>query len=280
MKKHIKKSSAILLVVAIALIAVGGIRGAQASLSYFSDDYNATFYMSHIKVQLLENGTPVGGEENATGDEAQTSGELVQYLGYSAGMPGEAEPGRTYREELSARNSQDIPVFLRMTVKKYWVDRETGEKVDDMDKMTSVLNPDKIRLTYGADKTGKKAYDLYNTSDWVINPNETTTESATYYYKTTLAKEETAKPLFDRLMIDPSMMTLENITEEKDAETGKTIYTYEYLYDGYVFVIEADVQALQPHNAKDAVRSQWGVDNVKVDFDMKTNTGTLSIGAE
>ena len=37
-------------------------------------------------------------------------------------------------------------------------------------------------------------------------------------------------------------------------------YAYEYKYDGYRFVVEAEVQAIQTHNAVDAIKSAWGVD--------------------
>lgn len=39
----------------------------------------------------------------------------------------------------------------------------------------------------------------------------------------------------------------------------KTITTT-YEYDGAQFVLEATVDAVQTHNAKDAIKSAWGVD--------------------
>ena len=39
----------------------------------------------------------------------------------------------------------------------------------------------------------------------------------------------------------------------------KTI-TMTYDYDGVEFVLEIDVDAVQTHNAEDAVKSAWGVD--------------------
>ena len=41
----------------------------------------------------------------------------------------------------------------------------------------------------------------------------------------------------------------------------KTI-TYVYEYDGYQFTIDAEVDAVQTHNAQDAFKSAWGVDVV------------------
>ena len=36
--------------------------------------------------------------------------------------------------------------------------------------------------------------------------------------------------------------------------------TYSYKYDGYTFHVDAEVDAVQTHNAKDAIKSAWGVD--------------------
>ena len=42
--------------------------------------------------------------------------------------------------------------------------------------------------------------------------------------------------------------------------------TYEYEYDGYMAHIDAEVDAVQTHNAKDAIKSAWGVDvNIAAD---------------
>ena len=47
--------------------------------------------------------------------------------------------------------------------------------------------------------------------------------------------------------------------EVTTTETGTT-YTYKYDYDGYSFQIAAEVDAVQTHNGKDAVKSAWGID--------------------
>ena len=46
---------------------------------------------------------------------------------------------------------------------------------------------------------------------------------------------------------------------------GKTIQ-YVYDYNGYTFHLDAEVNAVQTNNAKDAIKSAWGVDvNVSSD---------------
>ena len=54
--------------------------------------------------------------------------------------------------------------------------------------------------------------------------------------------------------------------ETVNEENGYTTITYEYVYDGYKFFLEAEVNAVQTHNAADAIKSAWGVDvNVSAD---------------
>ncbi len=74
-------------------------------------------------------------------------------------------------------------------------------------------------------------------------------------------------------MIDGSLLSDKYMTaeESKDESTGVTTITYTYTYDGYAFIIKADVQAIQTHNANDAIHSQWGVTNVT------ESDGTLSL---
>ena len=49
-----------------------------------------------------------------------------------------------------------------------------------------------------------------------------------------------------------------DITDSDD--NGLTTITTTYEYDGAQFVLEATVDAVQTHNAKDAIKSAWGVD--------------------
>lgn len=62
--------------------------------------------------------------------------------------------------------------------------------------------------------------------------------------------------LSDTLRINPSIAS---DVKQNVSEDGKTI-TYTYKYNGYTFHIDAEVDAVQTHNAKDAIKSAWGVD--------------------
>ena len=269
MKKKFSKSTILLLLAAVVLLGVGSIGTAwAASPAIRGEYYNAWFYLNHLQVHLLENGRDVCGGHNDLNGSNKISGKLVQYLGYkSDSSMGKVEPGRKYEEKIAAENGSDIPIFLRLTMRKYWIDTATGKKVSD-------LSPNRIKLMYGSQE--------HNTGAWQINSAETTTESATYYYNTTVAAGGRTEPLFDTLVIDSDVAKIESYTTRK--EGSKTIYTYTYKYDGYAFIIEADVQAIQTHNVNDAIQSQWGVGNVSASFTSveangkEVGTGTLRVG--
>ena len=59
---------------------------------------------------------------------------------------------------------------------------------------------------------------------------------------------------------------------ENGTVIGETITTT-FAYDGYRFNLKAEVDAVQTHNAEDAIKSAWGVD-VEIRED-----GTLQLAA-
>ncbi len=256
-RKCSKKTLALIAVAAL-LFASGGLMQTQAQLSIFSQDYNAEFELDHLRVHLLENGKDVCGGNNTL--EHKDTCLLLQARGYDGKTPGTFEPGRVYKEEIAAQNGRDIPEYVRLTIRKYWMkaDPKTGAMVKD-----TTLKPNLIHLGYGSKD--------YNSGAWTINPAETTTEASTYYLNTVLAKGATSAKLFNTFWIDKSLVDPGNIitneskptsdTDEGVTTTSKTI-TYTYKYDGYIACIEADVQSIQTHNVNDAIDSLWGVTNV------------------
>lgn len=249
-KKKFSLRTSVMLLVAIMLLLGGTMTATRAVPNIFSNDYIAWFYMDHLQVHLLENGKDVCDGHNDLDGSSKVTGPLATDLGYSVANDGtetlgKVKPGKVYKEEIAAKNGQDIGEYVRLTVRKYWVDPKTGEK-------TTVLHPKYIKLKYNDSD--------YNTSAWQINDSETTTESATYYYSSELDPGAETELLFNKLVIDGKVAEIGEVKETK--EGSKTIYTWEYKYDGYTFYIEADVQAIQTHNVNDAIHSQWGVYNV------------------
>ena len=85
-------------------------------------------------------------------------------------------------------------------------------------------------------------------------------ERMVLYYSEALSPEMKTEPLSDTLQIDPSILN-DVVIKETTSEDGTVIKrTYEYKYDGYSFHLEAEVNAVQTHNAADAIKSAWGVD--------------------
>lgn len=72
--------------------------------------------------------------------------------------------------------------------------------------------------------------------------------------------------LSNTLTIDKSIAT--KVTQDVKEEDGYKTITTTYAYDGYNFQLEAEADAVQTHNAQDAIKSAWGVD---VDVDGNGN---------
>ena len=257
--KRSKILTLIPVIIAVLLMfagAAGTLAVTASGLPFQSDDYEATFYMNHLQIHLLENSRDVCGGQNTLNGETKVTGGLLTDLGYQDEVLGTADPGRYYSEVIAARNGQDVPVYLRMTVRKYWVDvNEDGTAGDK----SPVLSPKLIRLAFGSE--------AYNSEYWFLNEEESTSETAVYYYRTELAASSDTEPLFNSLVIDSKIMDkyTDTVTTEPDPENPNltvTIHTYTYKYDGCAFVIKCDVQAIQTHNAEDAIHSQWGVYNI------------------
>ena len=238
----VKKSSWItigLFGAAAAAIGISAIGGTRAALTYFSEDYSAHVEMYDIGVSLLEE------------SDKDTAGQVVSYRNYITGSNGQWSLGNTpllsnlldegedlvigkeYKEKLSVKNSGTINEYVRVKVYKYWVDRN-GRKV-------TTLSPDLIDLHF-AEGTG-----------WILGSRNS--ESAVLYYSSLLPSGATSAPFTDTLTVYID----DTITEAKHQEINGNIVTYTYDYDGYRFQIEAEVDAVQEHNAADAILSAWGV---------------------
>ncbi|MCI8822312.1 MAG: hypothetical protein HFI15_07275 [Lachnospiraceae bacterium] len=237
---------------AVLLLFSGSIGGARAALTYYSETYTSRVQMYDIGVTLLEQGEHdqepkavswrnYDARADGTWDEAQ---EEKGYKRLLEGMldedAGESlKLGKTYREELKVQNTGTINQYVRVSIYRYWLD-EDGNKLQ-------TLSPELIDLH------------LVNLdTDWLEDTaiNEVTRERTVLYYnKLLLSGEET--PLFaDSLTIDDSIA--KKVSEQKVTEGGRTTITTTYDYDGVQFQIEVEVDAVQEHNAEDAVWSVWG----------------------
>lgn len=238
---------------AVVLLICSTIGGARAALTYYSEPYFSRVQMYSIGVTLTENGSDVSwrnynGTEDGSRDEA-VPGKLLSNL-----IPeGETlKIGASYTEELGVRNSGTINQYVRVSVHKYWMD-EDGNKVQN-------VSPDLIDLH------------LVNTgSDWIVDEAASTPERTVLYYNKLLPAGVSTALFADSLTIDS--MVASKVTQETSTQDGYTTITTTYDYDGLQFAVEAKVDAVQEHNAQDAVWSAWGK---KVTI----SGGTLSLSQE
>lgn len=90
------------------------------------------------------------------------------------------------------------------------------------------------------------------------------------YYTRPLNSGETTPNVIDTLKIDSAINNKVTKTVTKNSDGSETITT-SYTYNEYEFRIEIEVDAVQSHNAQDAIKSAWGADvNIASD-------GTLSL---
>ena len=75
----------------------------------------------------------------------------------------------------------------------------------------------------------------------------------------------------DSISINSDLAKLVSQTSTTN-DDGTTTIESTFLYDDAQFVLEATVDAVQTHNAKEAIKSAWGVDvNVSDDGSLSIN---------
>ena len=243
-----------LFALAATLLLFSTVGSSRAALTYFSETYAAQVEMYEIGVSLLENGYPVSWRDYTGQNDVWTT-----ETGYLLGSMLDQTNGKllldhTYNEPLSVQNSgrqSGIDEYVRVSIYRYWVDAN-GKKLTNLD-------PSLIDLHILCEQTGYS-------NGWVMDEKASTDERTVLYYRPVLRLGEESRQFADTLTIRQSdgmlggMRATVTTTTTKDPVTGQTIYTTTYTYDGLKFVLRADVDAVQTHNAADAIRSAWGID--------------------
>ena len=232
-KKSFPKITVLLLAASAVLLVGSGVGSARAALTYYSENYSAQMNMQSIGVSLVENDAVVSSRDYVSDNEwsGSTEGTLL------ANMLGEDEkftPGKRYNEAISVKNSGNIDTFVRVILTRSWQDAE-GKK-------NTSLSPDLIELNYLTD------------NGWVIAEDQSTPERTVLYYTKALPVGETTPALSDTIRVNESIA--QDVTKKVDENTIR----YTYKYDGYSFHVDAEVDAVQTHNAQEAIKSAWGVD--------------------
>ena len=219
-----------LLSASVVLLAGSTVGSARAALTYYSENYGAQVEVSNIGVSLVENDKVISKRDYASnGKWDEATGDLLTGL-----KEEKIVPGKQYEEAIKVTNSGSIDSYVRVILKKSWTNKE-GVK-------DTTLSPDLIELNFLTD------------NGWQIAKDQSTTERTVLYYTKAVATGDSTPALSDTIRINPSIA--KDVTKHVD---GYTI-TYTYKYDGYTFHVDAEVDAVQTHNAKDAIKSAWGVD--------------------
>lgn len=246
-KKFPFRVTTVVLLSASAVLLIGSTVGStRAALTYYSENYGAEVTVSNIGVSLLENGETVSRRDyDSNGEWNETSGALLADLQEETIVP-----GKEYDEALAVSNSGSIDSYVRVILNKSWTDSEGSTDQN--------LSPELIDLN------------LLTDNGWIIDEDASTAERTILYYTNILPAGETTPALSDTVRIDPAVA--DKVTEEVTTdENGYKTITFTYAYDGYTFELEAEVNAVQTHNAQDAIKSAWGVD---VDV---ADDGTISL---
>lgn len=232
-KRSFPKVTVLLLAASAVLLVGSGVGSARAALTYYSENYSVQMNMQSIGVSLVENDQVVSSRDYADADkwEGTTEGSLLSNL---LGEDEKFTPGKKYDEAISVTNSGNIDTFVRVIITKSWQDANAGKN--------TALDPQLIELNYLTD------------NGWVIAEDQSTTERTVLYYTKALPVGESTPVLSDTLRIN------ESIASEVNKTVKDNTITYTYKYDGYTFHLDAEVDAVQTHNAKDAIKSAWGVD--------------------
>lgn len=239
-------TTAVLLSASAVLLIGSTVGSTRAALTYYSENYGAEVTVSNIGVSLLENGETVSRRDyDSNGEWNETSGALLADLQEETIVP-----GREYDEALAVSNSGSIDSYVRVILNKSWTDSEGNTDPN--------LSPELIDLN------------LLTENGWIIDEDASTAERTILYYTNILPAGDTTPALSDTVRIDPAVA--DKVTEEVTTdENGYKTITFTYAYDGYTFELEAEVNAVQTHNAQDAIKSAWGVD---VDV---ADDGTISL---
>ena len=242
-KKSFPKKPALVLTAAALLLVGSTVGSTRAALTYYSENYSAQMNMQSIGVSLLENDKVVSSRDYISNNEwkGTSEGELLTDL---LGKDDTFTPGKKYNEAISVKNSGTIDTFVRVIITKSWQDKE-GKK-------NTELSPDLIELNFLTDN----GWEIAKDQSYQSEQSDQYKERTVLYYTKALKAGKPTPALSDTLRINPSIAS---DVKQNVSEDGKTI-TYTYKYNGYTFHIDAEVDAVQTHNAKDAIKSAWGVD--------------------
>jgi hypothetical protein len=222
----ISKRTVALFAAAMVLLGSGGVMGTRAVPAIQSATFGNEIVLDALNVQLLNDGQEVGAK-NVTEDKLFT--KLAETI----------TPGEQYESKVSVKNTGAANEYVRVVVRKYWTDNNGKNKEVD---------PSLIELT-PATSSGYS---------WKAVKK---TEEETIYYLNNQIASGAVVDLFKGIRINEQVVSKGRIVyDDPQTEGDTTTINYRYEYDGLKFNVEAEVQAVQTHNAAQAIKSVWGID--------------------
>lgn len=229
--KSTKRIAGLLIVFLLTVAALVAVMAntAQAALNKQSETYEATIELTSLDVGLTENGDIREGKDTLLANLIP-DGQKLSF-------------GKWYSEELAAQNTGAQPEYMRVVVHRYWLD-------DGGQKMTN-LDPSLIEL-----KLAK---------GWVVDESASTAEQIVLYSVNPVAVGASL-PFANEMRISADVLAATKQETVKSADVadvpqGGQSYSYTtYTYDNYKFGISVEVDAVQTHNAADAIKGAWGID--------------------
>lgn len=222
-----------LVVLAAGLVLVGasGVGATRAAMTYQTNGQAVDFSTATLSVEL---------QEQQDGEYIKVNGNDT--LKFTDITSTDFHIGQQYNEKVRIVNTSEgkYDEYVRVIVKKSWVN-EDGTK-------NTTLNPEMIELP--------------EADGWIEDESEETTESKVYYYKNPIAYgKENAVDFLNTITINNKIMNYVT-TEAKQSDDPKIkgTITNVYKYNGEAFYVEVRVDAVQAHNAEEALLGAWGVD--------------------
>lgn len=185
-----KRKLPIILVASSAImLAASTIGSTKATLTYMSDNYLAQIDIKSIGVTLTENGNDVSWRDYKHKDDdwSEATGVLLGDMLKNAGDE-KLILDKKYDEKLAVKNSGSIDEYVRVSVQHYWADKETGDKLSNLD-------PSKIQIDFTND-------------GWTEDKSAETTERNVFYYNSILKKGQTSTDFIDKISISGDIAAL------------------------------------------------------------------------
>lgn len=232
--KKIVKNPLVILAVGVLIVAASSVGATRAAISYSNKADQVNFSTAKLQVERQEK----QGDDYAvvSAEDSLTFPAIAEAMKTNDSDKSNDIPftvGKKYDENVRVVNTSEggYDEYVRVSVYKYWKD---GKNKD------TFLDP--------------KLIDLEVANGWYEDKTAETLERKVYYLAKPLAYNESHD------FIKSVTIGNEVLTYVKTVDGDKTgVVVDEYQYNGKTFYVEIMVDAVQTHNATDAIRGAWGV---------------------